>query len=279
MIKNWLVRGDTHGRFKWLEELEDYKPAETAIIILGDAGLNFFLNYKDDLLKQYVNEQGYHIYCLRGNHEMRPQHLITSFLSYDEEVGGVVYREPKYNNIRYFTDYGSYVINGHTVAVIGGAYSVDKNYRLARAGITDPTKNNPIVSGWFEDEQLTPREMDKAEQLLVHNAVGDKIKYDFVLTHTCPKRFQPTDLFLNFVDQSGVDDTMEVWLDKMCNELDWNIWLFGHYHSDRMERPHVEMFFNDTDELENIYKRWERYDDTGELDWWLPKSPYFQDKA
>ena len=44
MIKNWLVTGDTHGQV--LERLSHigYPPDETALIILGDMGLNFYLN-------------------------------------------------------------------------------------------------------------------------------------------------------------------------------------------------------------------------------------------
>ena len=46
MIKNWLIRGDTHGTFLWMSNgcLKDYKPEETAILILGDAGFDFYLN-------------------------------------------------------------------------------------------------------------------------------------------------------------------------------------------------------------------------------------------
>ena len=39
MIRNWLLRGDTHGNFTWMTNgcLDRYNPEETAIIILGDA--------------------------------------------------------------------------------------------------------------------------------------------------------------------------------------------------------------------------------------------------
>ena len=42
MIKQFFVTGDTHGcmdRFEWLEIKN---PEETGIIILGDAGVNFY---------------------------------------------------------------------------------------------------------------------------------------------------------------------------------------------------------------------------------------------
>ena len=44
MIKKWLIRGDTHGNFNWMDTagLTLYNPEETGIIILGDAGYRKF---------------------------------------------------------------------------------------------------------------------------------------------------------------------------------------------------------------------------------------------
>jgi hypothetical protein len=53
MIKNWILTGDTHGARSAITRVNNiarnypnYKPEETGIIILGDAGLNFYLNNK-----------------------------------------------------------------------------------------------------------------------------------------------------------------------------------------------------------------------------------------
>ena len=75
MIKNWLVTGDTHGQV--LERLSHigYPPDETALIILGDMGLNFYLNKTDRKNKRNVNATGFRIYAVRGNHEERPENL------------------------------------------------------------------------------------------------------------------------------------------------------------------------------------------------------------
>ena len=131
MIKNWLVRGDTHGVFTWMddERLNNYKPEETAIIILGDAGFNFYLNKTDARLKKEVEAKGYTFYCVRGNHEERPQALMSMLWKYDNEVEGVVYYEEAYPHIKYFKDYGLYKIDKYSCLVIGGAYSIDKDYR------------------------------------------------------------------------------------------------------------------------------------------------------
>ena len=247
----------------------DYKPEETALIILGDAGINFYLNKTDLKNKKIINNQGFTLYCVRGNHEERPENLGYIEHWYDENVKGYVMYEPDYPNIKYFEDGNAYEICGKSVLVIGGAYSVDKWYRLHRAGVTnklDKDYLNPRKTGWFPDEQLLDWEMTTIEK----DHFGKH--YDVILTHTCPISWEPTDLFLPGLDQSGVDKTMELWLDEVKQNVDWNIWIFGHYHGDQLVRPGVEMYYKDIENWETIMKRWENPED---LDWWLVKSPNY----
>lgn len=274
MITNWFVHGDTHGNFIWMTNgcLKDLVPDETGIVILGDAGFNFYLNKYDDRLKKEVNVRGFKIYCVRGNHCARPQDVEGYKLIHDDDVNGEVYVQDEYPNIRFFKDWGKYQLGEYTVAVIGGAYSVDKWWRLQRANVQtkmDKDYFNPKKTGWFYNEQLSTDEMVQA----MHELSG--AQYDFVFSHTCPYSLMPTDLFLNFIDQSTVDNSMEKWMEELKDKFDWNIWLFAHYHSDRLERPHVEMYYNDLESLDTIFYRWDHYDCTEELDWWLSKSPNF----
>lgn len=273
-IKNYLVRGDTHGNFNWMYNgcLNDYTPEETAIIVLGDVGFNFYLNKTDQRKKKEVNERGYRFYCVRGNHEARPRDIKGMELVWDDDVSGEVYMEPDFPNIRYFMDYGIYNIAGYSVAVISGAYSVDKWYRLAQFGITDkfhPDYANVKKTGWFYNEQLSTVEMEDCMNLMRGGS------YDFVFTHTCPIDWEPSDLFLGFVDQSTVDKSMEIFLSNLSKEIEWNTWCWAHFHTDRLERPHVEQYYNDIESLDVIQERWKKYDKTGELDWFLVKSPNF----
>ena len=64
-------------------------------------------------------------------------------------------------------------------------------------------------------------------------------------------------------------------MDKVFGKFDWTILCFGHYHCDRIERPYVEQFFNDIEDLQTVWNRWDNYSLTGELDWYLEKSPNF----
>lgn len=175
-------------------------------------------------------------------------------LEYDENVNGEVYYQKKWPTIKYFKDWGIYTINNHRIAVIGGAYSVDKEWRLYHH------------QKWFANEQLSDDEMLQCTADLMGQTV------DFVFTHTCPICWEPRDLFLAAIDQSKVDKTMELFLEEIAKILSWKVWCFGHFHANRLERPRVEQYFTDTEDLETTWQRWLNADD---LAWWLVKSPNF----
>lgn len=211
---------------------------------------------------------GYTFYCVCGNHEARPEDIETITIIYDKEIKGLVYIEPQFPNIRYFIDGGEYTINGFSVLVIGGAYSIDKWYRILRTGRTEEN-NNPKVTGWFANEMLTMAEMNE-----IANRVNGK-HYDLILSHTCPIHLEPINQFLPMIDQTKVDKTMERFLERIYNITTHKIWLAGHHHIDRIEEPYFEFFYTDIEDLIETIWRWQDYNESGKLDWWLTKSPQF----
>jgi len=264
MINRVLITGDTHREFSRFKnyDKEIQKDSNTAVIILGDAGINVTNDEHDSQIKNFLTKRfNFRIYCVRGNHELRPQDVSGMKLVYDEDVNGEVYMQDKWPTLRYFKDWGIYTINGYKIAVIGGAYSIDKYYRLQRG------------SFWNESELLTEEEMLQCTVDLTNQ------KVDFVFTHTCPICWEPYDLFLNGIDQSKVDKTMELFLEEVGQCFEWKIWAFGHYHADRLERPYVEQFFKDTEDIKVLWDRWQKYNskDNDSLDWWLEKSQMFYD--
>lgn len=239
MIKYWLVTGDTHGEvFERLNQIpkDKYKPEETALIILGDVGLNFYLNKNDLKEKQKIQKSGFTIYCVRGNHEQRPQYLPTIENILDENVENFVWREPQFPNINYLKDGQEYTILKKRILVIGGAYSVDKWYRIERYH----------GKGWFPTEQLT-----KDEMRIISRAFKGTIM-DIVLTHTCPYSWRPTDLFLPMIDQDTVDNSMELWMEEFKNTFYWSYWLCGHYHADRKLNDKAMMLYHSIIDLKDL---------------------------
>ena len=94
------------------------------LIILGDAGFNYYGDKRDDKLKAEISSLNITLFCLHGNKENRPQNVgtygIRSF------CGGKVYYEPKYPNIFFAIDGEIYNFEGKKYMVAGGAHSVDK---------------------------------------------------------------------------------------------------------------------------------------------------------
>lgn len=253
-MKNWFVTGDCHCDLSRFYNANcDYNNSESSVIILGDAGINTGYSQDKYIKEEIKNNFKGTIYCVMGNHELRPTQVHGMKKIWDTEVSGYVYYQEEYPNIKYFEMAGIYHINQHRVLVLGGAYSVDKKYRLI---------HNMF---WNPDEQMTDN-----EKLEISLQIKNQ-EFDFVLSHTCPISFQPIDLFIS-MDRDDVDNSMEKWLEQIKDEVKWKIWLFGHYHKDRLERPSVEMFFKDVTKIDVIWERWT----SGVFpEWWLSKGPQY----
>lgn len=205
------ITGDTHGDFSRLSNLDSNE--EDMLIVLGDAGINYYLNDVDSNFKEYLKRFKLKLFCVRGNHEERPENIK----SYKEKTmfGGKVFIEEKYPYLIFAKDGEIYDFDGKSVLVIGGAYSVDKEYRLLYG------------RKWFKDEQLSEREQEE---------ILEKVKgkhFDVVLTHTCPLKYEPREVFMTGLDQSKVDKSMEKFLDKIEYSIDYDKWYCGHYHTEK----------------------------------------------
>lgn len=240
----YFITGDTHGLTERRMEVlthrlyNEYIPKENAaLIILGDSGFNYWGDSRDTKLKKRVNNFDIPVYCLHGNHEEDPRNVPNMSKWWDEEVNNFVYREQEFGNIRYLVDGEAYRFGEYTALVLGGAYSVDKDYRLKTG------------KKWFPSEQLPPQDMEYIFQRWKDHS------FDFILSHTCPIGWEPRDLFLPFIQQSTVDKTTEEWLEKIRQNTKFTVWCFGHYHKDRIENSQAEQFYQDMDTMEHIYIR------------------------
>lgn len=234
MIKQWFITGDTHGAHETCQRLRIFKiknpdliPEETGIIFLGDVGINWcgesLSGSYDDKDKEAVNKFGYQLYLVRGNHEFRPSTLSGIKYAYDENVCGHIYYEEKHPNIHYFKDGGDiYLINDSPVYVIPGAYSVDKNFRLATG------------KRWFRDEQLTEEEKEKLLDLIITLNEFDE-EPAIVLSHTCPLCWEEyiSYLFMDELDQKSIDKITEKFLNEVYTRVWYKHWYFGHFHDDK----------------------------------------------
>lgn len=218
------ITGDIHGEvFRIEEAVARFNiGSEDIIVLLGDVGMNYYGNKCGDRhRKKCLNKLGVPMFCIHGNHEMRPG-TIPSYHEV-EWHGGAVYVEDDHPNLLFAKDGEVYDLNGQKTIVIGGAYSVDKWYRLQ------------CDLNWFPDEQPSEEIKAKVEQKL--HELGWRV--DAVLTHTCPERYIPREAFLSGVDQATVDSSTEQWLDTIAERLDYRAWFCGHWHiNKRIDKMH-----------------------------------------
>lgn len=228
------VTGDTHGKLKPVVSFckNNGLREDDTVIILGDAGINYWLDDRDHWTKNTADKAKTTLFCLHGNHEARP----CEALGYEKREfhGGDVWVEPAHPRIVFAIDGEVYDFNGIKCLVIGGAYSVDKWHRLATGG------------KWWPDEQPSDEVKAKVEGVL--DKLGWKI--DVVLSHTCPFSREPTEAFLSGLDQSTVDDSTERWLDMIERKLSYKKWYCGHFHIDKTIDK-LRFLFNDFTELED----------------------------
>ena len=224
-----IYTGDTHGYTEKILTITDKLSLTESdtIVILGDAGYNYYGNEYGDLRKKkIIGRMSPTVFCIHGNHEMRPQ-TIPSYKEIQWR-GGIVYRENAYPKILFAKDGEVYDFDGISAIAIGGAYSVDKEYRLENGW------------GWWADEQ--PSDEIKAR---VEKALADRDnKIDVILSHTTPLKYEPTEVFLSCIDQSTVDKSTEQWLDKIEEIVEYKKWYCGHYHTNK-KIDKVSILFED----------------------------------
>lgn len=223
--------GDIHGNDRNITRFVNRinpKRSDT-IVLLGDVGANYYGDRKDTRLKERLNSLGVQLLCIHGNHEMRP----TNVPGYHEIEwnSGNVWIQDEYPNLLFAKDGEIYDIEGLRYLVIGGAYSVDKYYRQL------------LGYSWWPDEQ--PSDKIKAR-------VEEQIKskdFDIILSHTCPFKYEPVEMFISGVDQSKVDDSTERWLDAIEDSVDYLAWFCGHWHTNkRIDKMHFLFDEFETDE-------------------------------
>ena len=211
------ITGDTHGNFQRIKEFCKKQQTTTNdyLIILGDAGINYFGDH-DNKLKEELTKIPITFLCVYGNHEERPENIKTY-----KEINlfdGIMYQEKNYPNLLFFKDSEVYTILNKKVLVIGGAFSVNKDLMIERG------------YKWFKDEQ--PSELIKKQTL--NNLKENNYQVDYILSHTCPYKYLPYEMFYVGVNQDKVDQSTEKFLDLIEELTDYHKWYCGHFHTDKV---------------------------------------------
>lgn len=262
----YYITGDVHGDFRDIQSRckKNRLTEDDTLIILGDLGANYFLDVRDNLFKSQLQSLGPTLFCVHGNHEERPDN-IEGYRRRKWNGGWVSYQE-EYPNLLFAIDGDVYHVNGKTMITCGGAYSVDKYYRLLaairrgsvprdndeiaierdlidliagrcletskKAQIDEFIENIPDcerVVHWFKSEQMDMNTKNRVVDTLARK----RWACDIILTHTAPIQYEPTEVFLPSVNQSSVDKSMEKFFGQLIKTIQFQHWYAGHYHVDK----------------------------------------------
>lgn len=236
-----FISGDKHGQYKNVEQFcfRWNTTKEDLLIILGDNGVNYSGPHKDKGIKNYLSSLPISFFMIKGNHDQRPSLKLYTLAPEDAHplVRGSYLYEEEYPSLLFSALYGGYqfLIDDRWVKtfVLGGAYSADKWYRLEMQALGHKSYR------WFADEQMSEWERKEAYDMICD--------YDpeIILSHTCPFRLIPRDMFLGQIDQSSVDDSMEHWMDTVADVFPDRRWYCGHWHTDRTIANIMRFMYHD----------------------------------
>jgi predicted phosphodiesterase len=168
--------GDIHGRIKDYRKLLTDRPS----IQLGDFGFGFpgMRRVQNVILPDNA-------YFIRGNHD-------------DPDVCR--------NHPNYLGDFGLKEIDGKSIYVVSGAWSID--WMMRTEGIS-----------WWRDEELSYAQMNACLEQY------EKIKPEIVVSHDGPNQVTH-----NLVQGNLFSTPTGRLLTEMFNIWEPDYWIFGHYH-------------------------------------------------
>jgi predicted phosphodiesterase len=210
------ITGDTHGNIDF-EKLkvyfaERYSSKKDVLIILGDAGILW--SKKENYVLEY-SCLGPTVLFIDGNHENFD--LLNKFPVVDI-FGGKAHRIDE--NIYHLCRGEIFQINGLSFLAMGGATSIDRDYR--EAGVT-----------WWKEENITAKDMKNAEKNLQRYAHS----VDYVLTHCAPSKIVTHHLNCQRDHNSDL-------LQDLMAQVTYRHWYFGHYHCDVKIDSKFRCFYN-----------------------------------
>lgn len=212
----WLS-GDIHGEVdfgkveEFFDAMECYEEVtkDDYLIILGDAGVCWDGGIADSVVQELLQDLPCTVLFLDGNHENFDE---LEQYPVEEWNGGKVQFIKE--DIIHLMRGQVYEIEGKTFFTFGGGNSIDKRMRT------------PHITWW-------PQEMPSEEEYEEGLRNLEKVDWavDYVLTHTCPEHIA----HMLVTDVYPGEGELQRYFDEISQQLDFCMWLFGHWHLDQIE--------------------------------------------
>ena len=169
-----MYLGDIHGNFGLIHQyVKKYDIKDAHIIQVGDFGVGFAILDKERrnlaMFHDLLVKNNVIVWAIRGNHDYRPY--------FDNDPFG-------FSNIKLIPDYTVLELEGNKILCVGGAVSVDREWRYTGAQRRGDFEVKPGQS-WWKDEVF----------VLEKEKIVDLKGINIVVTHTCPSYCPPDNTF------------------------------------------------------------------------------------
>jgi predicted phosphohydrolase len=214
------IIGDRHGEEDGFSEQklpgQSLWTSDDTVIVTGDFGYVMRGEWNNLPEKNKLNalaQKPYTILFCDGNHEG-----FDYLEQYPQEVryGAPVCRIR--DNVFWLQRGYIYTIEGKTFFVMGGAYSVDKAFRMSYQEICGEKI-------WFEQELPSPEEYRRA----IQNLEANNNTVDYVITHTAPRSMIPR-IIHSYPDDH--DRELTGFFEWIYHDIHFTHWYLGHFHCD-----------------------------------------------
>lgn len=171
-----MFLGDIHGNFSIIHQyVKLHGITDAHIIQIGDFGVGFNTIEKEKRMLEMYNpilvKNNVHVWAIRGNHDYKPH--------FDNDPFGL-------SNIHLIPDYTVLELCDKRILCIGGAVSVDRNWRYTKKQKLGIFENVTLgKESWWPDEKFV---LDK-------DKLGEMKDIDIVATHTAPHYCEPDNTF------------------------------------------------------------------------------------
>jgi len=216
-----ILLTDIHGHLRLdfaREKLSKQKlQEEDVIIILGDAGIVWQESMRADI-KEFYLSLPCDVLFLDGNHE---NFDLLNQMKTVKRYGGIVHEV--LSNVFHLLRGQAYLVNGKKCFVFGGAYSIKRE------------NNSSPVCTWVSE---LPNEDEY--RLGLKTAEENENNFDLILTHQAPRSL------LDAIDYtySNVETQLLDYLERFKQEVNFDVWYFGHIHKDLQKGKFISLYEN-----------------------------------
>lgn len=221
----FYITGDTHGSYD-IHKLSKPSLNKNSItltsndylIICGDFGLVWNNSLDENYWLDWLNEKPCTTLFVDGNHE---NHNLLNQMQPILWNGGFIHQIR--SKVMHLMRGQIFTIDGTTFFTMGGATSVDKQFR------------NPYKS-WWEEEMPSMKEYKTANK----NLEKANFKVDYILTHTAP-----TSIVNQIIPEIKSPDKLTNYLENIKENVNYKHWYFGHFHIDKdIDDKHTVVYDN-----------------------------------